>query len=110
MSRSKTQKFIVGQFRDEIPQDKLPTERDVLKFLFHKQHEESLKSKKSPSIQALICCPLEGKSHQVKCESNDLCTEESPCVVRAVKVPWLRAGFPVVSDRSITSSVLRLVC
>ena len=106
MSRSTTQKFIVGQFRDKIPQDKLPTEKDVLKYLFYQKYEES-KSKKIPEKQDVVCCLLDRETHQAKCESTILCTADSPCVVRAVKDPWIKAGFPVIQDRQIKAKILR---
>ena len=108
MSRSTTQKFLVGQFSDKLPGSQLPTEKDVLKFLFHKKHEESLKNKKTPSKQDLVACPLDRKTHTTNCEDNETCTEEVPCVVRAIKKHWINAGFPTIQDRYIKDKVLRL--
>ena len=100
MSRSTTQKYIVCQFVDSIPTNHLPTEKEVLKYLFHKKYIESLKSKKIPKKEGLICCPVD-REHFAECNKTDSCTDEEPCVVRAVKVSWLKAGFPTVEDRSI---------
>ena len=100
MSRSTTQKFIVGQFASSIPTHYLPTEKEVLKYLFHKKHIEASKGKKTPKRGNLICCPVD-REHVAECNQTESCTEEEPCVVRAVKVSWLKAGFPTIEDRSI---------
>ena len=108
MSRSSTKKFLVGQFCDNVPESQLPTGRDVLKFLYHKKYEESLKSRQTPSTSDIISCTLDRKTHTSKCDENESCTEESPCVVRAIKKPWMKAGFPTIQDRSIKDKVLGL--
>ena len=107
MSRSSTQKFLVGQFRDFIPDNQLPTEKDVLKFLFHKKHAEYLKSEKHPQQDKLISCPID-HNFSSKCSVNDECTEENSCVVRELKKSWARAGFPVIEDRSIRDKVKKI--
>ena len=76
MSRSSTEKFLVGQFKDHIPDDKLPTVLDVLKYLFFKKHEEALKSAKTPSKRGIISCPLDS-SHNALCDTVETCTSKN---------------------------------
>ena len=99
-SRSSTEKFLVGQTREYIPDNKLPTNRDVLKYLFFKHQEESNKSKKTPAISDLICCPL-NREFEAQCQEENGCGDKDPCVVRAIKIPWNNGGYKTVQDRSI---------
>ena len=69
------QKFLVGNFCDKVPDSQLPTGRDVLKYLYHKTHEASLKSRKSPSTSEIVACHLDRKIHASMCAENASCTE-----------------------------------
>ena len=96
-SRSSTERFLVGQIRDKIPDIQLPTNRDVLKFLYYKKH--ALKNK---SPEQDICCKINSQN-VADCLSETGCSgKESPCVVRAVKLVWDKSGIKTFEDRWIS--------
>ena len=99
-SRSSTERFLVGQIKDHIPDKQLATKRDVLKYLFYKKSSALEKTKKSPALKSLICCPYSDKV-QATCGGPGGCEEGEPCVVRAVKAAWINAGFKLIGDSAI---------
>ena len=100
-SRSSTHRFLVGQIEGSIPNNKLPTCRDVIKYLFYKKHTAQQKSKKTPAVTRLICCPLDS-SNIAQCDQESGCQGGGEnCVVKSVKEAWHLAGIPVISDFSI---------
>ena len=58
MSRSATDNFLVGQFRQKIPDSKLPTNRDVLKFMFPKKSGVNISSEKPFNVSMTFLIPL----------------------------------------------------
>ena len=96
---SSTEKFLIGHVSEEIPDKKLPTGRDVLKYLHFRKCKEKKKNNFDPQREILICCKWNGKG-SASCGENESCSEQF-CTVRAVKVPWEKAGFPVISDKGI---------
>jgi len=42
------------------------------------------------------------------CDTVETCTSTKPCVLRAVKSPWLKAGFSTIEDRSIVNRIHRI--
>ena len=100
-SRSSTHRFLVGQIEDQIPNNKLPTNRDVIKYLFYKKHAAQQKLKKTPSVTQLICCPLDSNKI-AQCDQEHGCQGVGEnCVVKSVKEAWQLAGIPVIQDYSI---------
>ena len=59
----------------------------------------------------MICCSLT-KSHQSVCTLNEegvaKCEIDSKCVVRALKVSWNKAGFPVILHTQIKKRIFEL--
>ena len=98
-SRSSTNIYLVGQMKEDITDIKLPTNRDILQYLIYKQSKPKETSKKKPALKCVICCPFKSGTNQANCERD--CDEECPCVVRAVKKSWGKAGFLTVADLQI---------
>ena len=103
-SRSTTERFLVGQVDGNLQTSQLPTNREVLKYLFYKKHNEESKTKKKPSLSDIVCCPL-NKEKISKCEETASCDPDLPCVVRKIKEPWTKAGIKTIKDHSISLKV-----
>ena len=102
-TRSSTEKFLVGQNCLSIQDNELPTGRNVLQYLNHKKFQESQKTKLKPKREDLLGCPTDS-SNNARCSENESCLHE-PCVLRAVKMPWAKAGFPTIGDKPIRSVI-----
>ena len=100
-SRSTTDKFLVGQIKDHIPTNQLPTNRDVLKYLFFKKNEALKETKWSPELKVLISCTIVTHEAGALCSAEGGCHSGYPCVVKAIKEPWRLAGIQSSQDRWI---------
>ena len=97
-SRSSTAIFLLGQTSDHIPTQQLPTNHDVLKFLFYKKQEYMKTSKKPPPLNSLVTCEQGLPEVGARCKADKGCQEGSPCIIRAVKEPWQMAGIAMCQD------------
>ena len=110
VTRSKEpNKFLVGKLEDGISEKQLPTNRDVLKYILYKKYENLQKTKKSPSLYQIVSCPLKTGLQEASCDSLGGCVGPSmlpsnvgeKCGVMSVKLPWVKAWLPIISDYSI---------
>ena len=92
-----TYKFLIGAISDKLPDNQLPTGRDVLRFLFHKKSVAGV-NKQKPKLNPLVCCPMKSGLKEANCDSCD-------CMVRAVKIAWKKAGFETMSDFAISEKI-----
>ena len=107
-TRSDSSRFLIGHVIERLPECQLATKQDVLKYLFHKKLSGKEKRNVYPKLSEIVCCPMKTNKYEANCEDVETCTEDDPCVVRAVKQAWIKAGFPVITDQSIRLKVLNL--
>ena len=53
----------------------------------------------------LICCPLKTGKKIASCDESELV---NCCLMKEIKQPWIKAGFPVIGDASIKDAVIKL--
>ena len=102
-------KFLLGKIGDGISERQLPTHRDVLKYILYKKHSYLQISKQYPQLYSIVCCPLKTGLKEASCDSPGGCVGSSMCPsnvvekcgVMSVKLPWVKAWLPIISDFGI---------
>ena len=106
--RSETEIFLVGQPSPDIPAGTLPLNREVLQYLLHCKSLPKLKGK---TLNEVVSCPQGKGSSDVICKKpggggccdpdRDDGDDQVVCVVNKVKMMWIKAGIPIISDKAI---------
>ena len=115
MMRSETDIFLVGQPSADIPAAKLHLNREVLKYLLHLKSLPNLKGK--PLKEVVSCRQDRGSSDMIcrKPGGGGCCDPDGEegdvkvhCVVYKVKMIWVKAGIPIISDKYIRYIIIKL--
>lgn len=110
--RSETDIFLLGQLSEDVPAGTLPLNREALQYLLFCKSIPSLQGKK---LNELVCCPQERGSSDVICSKpggGGCCDPDGDvrveCVVRKIKMKWIKAGIPIISDKAIRYVIIKL--
>nr|XP_047123982.1 uncharacterized protein LOC124806843 [Hydra vulgaris] len=96
---SKNKLFIINEAKPAITCLQLPTGMDVLQHIVYRRSLLPHNVKKSA---ILSCTPYKIQGYK-RCEVDDC-----ECILGLIKRPWLKAGFQVMSDKSIIKNLMKM--
>ena len=125
ITRKQTDNYIIGQSTENLPSNVLPTSGTIVRRNFNcntfvvlpenlrnfaflgdvlRRIKYIQKVEKRAHITEFVCCSLT-TSNSAVCE-NDL--SKSCCLVKEVKVGWIKAGFQTLKDSTIKARLIKL--
>ena len=93
-----------------VPVNKLPLVKDILNSYIYLEKKSNInESKFKTKIESLVSCNNIRNTSKLECLGETGCQENNPCIVFQVSRIWQKAGFEIVTARTIKKTITNIV-